>query len=119
MLERTRIELESERRNELFSELSHEPEIHEFLIAYLEAKADPDDERAQCLALSYLLAEVIENPFTPERIRDEIADGLSQIEGDFQGGVLERQLRAGCLVPAMIHAATKDAIEEVKPNGKA
>lgn len=116
-MEQTRREAETERFGELISELGHEPKIRALLMAILEAKAAPDDQQAQAFAVSHHLAEVLENDCTPERIFNEIVDGLISIE-DTEGNT-QRDLRAGFYVSDLINTTQKDKSKEGKANGKA
>lgn len=95
-------ETATDRFCELLDTLASEPDIRPLLMVILEAKAAPDDQPAQLLKLSYLLAEVMENPFTPGRLYNVIADELNDIRSEYEeSGRQERDLRAGLFVPAL------------------
>jgi hypothetical protein len=110
-----RRELENERFCELVDTFGGEPDTRRLLLAILEAKAAPDVQRAQLLAVSLCLAEVMENPCTPSALYNEIGDTLADIQNEHEGsGGQERELRAGFLVPAMIAASGGNDIPVAK-----
>lgn len=103
-----RRELETERLCELLDILNDDPGTRALFKAILEAKATPDDQQAQLLAVSLCLVEVMENPCTPSALYNEIGDTLTDIQNEHEGeGAQERDLRAGFFVPAMMAAAQK------------
>ena len=107
-----RREAENERFCELIDNFGGEPQTRAFLMAILEAKAMPADERAQLLAISHHLAEIMQNDYTASRLYNVIIDELNAIEGDYQDKhATERELRNGLLIPALRKALAADFLE--------
>jgi len=77
-----------------------------------------DDPHAQVLALSYHLAEVMENPFISSRLYNAIGDELNEIQNDHQESAgVERKLRAGLFVPSLL-ASYKNDEDDAKPENQ-
>lgn len=75
-----------------------EPETLEFLAAVVKAKFSPNEPETQARFISYCLAEIEDNAFVPERLKQAIADSVMDLEcsGDFA-----TLLRRGAYVPAL------------------
>lgn len=102
-------ELNNERFCELVDTFGGEPQTRALLMAILEAKAAPADERAQLLAVSHHLAEVMQNHYTTSRLYNLITVELSELQGDYQeGNETEQELRSGLLIPVLSKAVADD-----------
>ena len=107
--EKGRSDLDADRFIDLNDKYNAEPNVRDLLMAYFEAKDAPEDEEAQYRAISFIIAELLDNKFLHLAIHEALTDVIVEMENDVQESLTSPNVIRHGLV-GMLMSFERDAL---------